>query len=140
MAAGTIITVLSNIPWGAVVENAPKVAEGAAKLWSTVTRSNKSDSAQSEQTNMSPLKPMSHAEMVSTRLEVVEEGVRQLNEQMQASSLLIKDLAEQNTLLIQRIELNRLRVNRFCVIAALIGTVLLSSIFYLLFLRWHSGP
>ena len=37
MAVGTLITVLSNIPWGQVVENAPKVAEGAVKLWNSVT-------------------------------------------------------------------------------------------------------
>ena len=37
MSTGVILTVLSNIPWGQLVENAPKLADGAAKLWSTVT-------------------------------------------------------------------------------------------------------
>ncbi len=44
MSTGAILTVLSNIPWGQVVENAPKVAEGAAKLWNSVTNFRKSAS------------------------------------------------------------------------------------------------
>lgn len=35
MAAGWL-TVLKMVPWGDVIENAPKVAQGAKKLWSSV--------------------------------------------------------------------------------------------------------
>ena len=41
MSTGAIITVLANIPWGQVIDNAPKVADGAARLWGAVTGSRK---------------------------------------------------------------------------------------------------
>jgi len=135
VAAGTILTVLANIPWGAVLENAPKVAEGAAKLWSTVTRWNKSDSVQHDQTVALPQKPMSDSQLLASQVLALEDGVRQLNEQMQASSSLIKDLAEQNALLIQRVELNRIRLIRYSVTAISIATALLGLVLYLLFSR-----
>lgn len=135
MAAGTIFTVLTNIPWGVVVENAPKVADGAAKLWNTVTRWKKSDPVQNGQIDAPTLKPMSETESVSTRLHTVEESVRHLNEQMHASTALIKDLADQNTLLVQRIELHRLRQVRLTAIAGCIGAMLLGWNLYLLFQR-----
>lgn len=135
MAVGTILTVLSNIPWGAVVENAPKVAEGAEKLWKTVTRWKKSDPVQNGQIDMLPKQSMSETELLSARLMTVEESVRQLNEQMQGSSELLKALAEQNTVLVQRIELNRIRLIRFAVIAGGAGVVLLGFNAYLLFFR-----
>ena len=135
MAAGTILTVLSNIPWGTVVENAPKVADGAAKLWSTVTRWNKSDAAQNDKIAATSDKLPSETELLASRMHTVEESIRHLNEQMQASSALIKDLAEQNTLLIQRIELNRLRLVRVMAGAASTGIVLLGMNFYLFFTR-----
>ena len=135
MAAGTILTVLSNIPWGTVVENAPKVADGAAKLWNTVTRWNKSDPAQNGKIAVTSDKPLSENELLAGRLHTVEESVRHLNEQMQASSAIVKDLAEQNTLLIQRIELNRIRLVRVVAGAASTCVVLLGMNLYLLFTR-----
>lgn len=135
MAAGTIITVLSNIPWGAVVENAPKVADGAARLWSTVTRRNKSDPLQNSPVDAPARRAMSESELLAARLQTVEESVRDLNDQMQASTALIKDLAEQNTSLIQRIELLRSRLLRWGVAAGCAGALLLGSNLYLLVLR-----
>jgi hypothetical protein len=136
MAAGTILTVLTNIPWGTVIENAPKVADGASKLWSSVTRKNKPPPAQQHgQVDANAQGSMSDAELLLARLQVVEESVNDLNVQMQASSALIKELAEQNAILIGRIELNRIRLARTFALACGIGTLLLGLIAYVFIYR-----
>jgi hypothetical protein len=130
MAVGTLITVLSNIPWGQVVENAPKVAEGAVKLWNSVTNRKKQDAIQDKQAAAEDAP--SEAERMKARLLALEDSISSLQDQMQASSALIKDLAEQNTQLVQRIELNRVRLVRYSVATALQGAVLLAAVVYLL--------
>jgi hypothetical protein len=132
MAAGTIITVLANIPWGQVVENAPKVADGAMKLWKTVTSRRKQDPVQGEHAVAAADADLPEAERLKVRLGRLEEQVKSLQEQMQASTELIKALAEQNTQLVQRIELNRARLVRFAVVAGLAGAVLLVAVIYAL--------
>ena len=131
MSTGAILTVLSNIPWGQVVENAPKVAEGAAKLWTSVTGFRKPAST-STLSDPAPSKPPSEAEVLRSQLQGLEETVRSLQEQMQASSELIKALADQNTQLVARIELNRTRLQRATLAAALLGALLLGAVGYLL--------
>jgi len=131
MAVGTLITVLSNIPWGQVVENAPKVAEGAVKLWNSVTNRNKQDAIQDKQAAAD--NAPSEADRMKARLLALENSVTSLQEQMQASSALIKALAEQNTQLVQRIELNRIRLVRHTVATAVGGVILLATVVYLLF-------
>ena len=133
MAVGTLITVLTNIPWGQVVENAPKVAEGAVKLWNSVTHRKKLDPIQDTKAAASADETASEADRLKARLLALEDSVTRLQEQMQASSKLIKDLAEQNTQLVQRIELNRIRLVRHTVATAVGGAILLAVVVYLLF-------
>lgn len=135
MAAGTIFTVLSNVPWGTVLENAPKVADGAVKLWNAVARWRKSDPVQNGQIDVPAPQARSDTEALAARLQTVEESVRHLNEQMQATSELLKALAEQNSLLVQRVELNRRRLQRVALIGGVAGAVLLGLNLYLLALR-----
>jgi len=111
MAAGTLFTVLANIPWGQVVDNAPKLADGASKLWRKVAK---------RQAN--PIEPTTHAASIDTepsdlsalqaKVQDLEATSSSLQDQMQTSTELIKELAEQNTQLVQRIELNRLQTRR----------------------------
>ena len=133
MALGTLITVLSSIPWGQVVENAPKVAEGAVKLWNSVTNRNRQGSIQDKEAAATAEETASEADRLKARLLALEDSVTRLQEQMQASSKLIKDLAEQNTQLVQRIELNRIRLVRHTVATVLGGAILLAVVVYLLF-------
>lgn len=134
MAAGPILTVLSNIPWKTVIENAPKLAEGTVKLWNTVSKWRKSDPVQ----NMPPDVP---AEFISTedalqkRLQTLEESVRHLNEQMQTSSELLKSLAEQNSKLVQRVELNRRRMARLVRLSIALTVGFVAVAIYLLVSR-----
>lgn len=133
MAVGTIISVLSNIPWGQVVENAPKVADAAAKLWNAVTRK-KPD--QSPDTNAKPVADtaQSESEVLNKRLVAMEEHILRLEEQMGASAELIKALAEQNTQLVRKIEINSVRLLRLAT-ATVIGAVALVGIIVYLLLR-----
>lgn len=113
MAAGTLFTVLANIPWGQVVDNAPKVAEGAAKLWCSVTRRRQSaEQAAAADAAAPAAQPVTEAGQLRQQVQRLEDAVRDIEAQMQASTELIKSLAEQNTQLIARIEMNRVRLQR----------------------------
>lgn len=92
------ITVLSAVPWTEVIRNAPKVAEGAKSLWGAVRRKDGMRVTTTHETDP------------TERLSALEATVDELSRQMQASAELIKALAEQNTQLVQRCELNRRRI------------------------------
>lgn len=133
MAAGTIITVLSNIPWGQVVENAPKLADGAARLWNAVTRK-KADPLPDADANAKPVvdAAQSDTEVMKQRLVAMAEHIRHLEEQMGASAQLIKALAEQNTQLVRKIELNSARLLRLATTTAISAVALVGTIAFLL--------
>ncbi|CAN5474444.1 hypothetical protein BH11PSE11_BH11PSE11_21120 [soil metagenome] len=115
MAANAIIAVLSQIPWGQVVDNAPKVADGAAKLWKAVSGRMKSRHASVAETAIDEMAASSEQDVLQARVSVLEENVRALQEQMQASTELIKTLADQNALLIQRLDLLRRKMILYAV-------------------------
>lgn len=131
MAAGTIISILSNIPWGQVVENAPKVADAAARLWNAVTRK-KPDQSPDANAKAAPDAAQSETEVLTKRFVAMEEHIRRLEEQMGASAELIKALADQNTQLVRKIELNSVRLLRLATAAAIGAVVLVGTIVYLL--------
>ena len=122
MAIGWL-TVLKLVPWTEVIKNAPAVAEGARKLWSSVGTKNPAPEAapRSDVTAM-PL-PDDVPAVLSARLVEAETSVQQLQSQMQASSELIKALAEQNAELVRRVELNRSRVNWLIGLLLVVGVV-----------------
>lgn len=100
MAIGWM-TVLAAVPWTEVIKNAPKVAEGAKKLWGSVgSKGGKKAGTDVAARNSSD---------PSARVAALEATVDELSRQMQASAGLIKALAEQNALLVERIESNRRR-------------------------------
>lgn len=135
MAAGPILSVLSNIPWKTVIENAPKLAEGTARLWNTVSRWRKSDPVQNAALDVSADAFISSDDALQQRLRTLEDSVRHLNEQMQASTELLKSLAEQNIKLVERAELNRRRVARLVRLCIALSIGLAAVIVYLLILR-----
>ena len=130
MAAGTLFSILANIPWGQVVDNAPVIAESAVKLWKAARRKK---SAQSPDQDSEADATQTGSDSLNERLVAMEEHIRSLEEQMSTSAELIKALAEQNALLMRRFELNNTRLRRLAVATAIGGVVLLGSIAYLLF-------
>ena len=109
MAIG-LLSVLQMVPWGDVIGNAPKVADGAKKLWSAVAK--KPPSAELPAASARPaLSPEAQSiAILQVQLVAAEAAVSDLHNQMVASSELIKALADQNTQLIKRVEANRIRV------------------------------
>ncbi len=113
MAIGWL-TVLKMVPWGDVIENAPKVAQGAKKLWNTVGKKPESGTV----AGSAPLNPGQAAlhgqdaavAALAAQVAELQIATAELHQQMLESSALIQSLAEQNTQLIQRVELNRKRV------------------------------
>jgi len=122
MAIGWL-SVLKMVPWGDVIESAPKVAQGAKKLWSSVGKKSTADTS----TTVAPGVPdgadptLASLQTQVTQLQV---SVAELHQQMLASSALIGSLAEQNTQLITRVEVNRKRVLALVVVLVALAVVL----------------
>jgi cell division protein FtsX len=73
----------------------------------------------------------SDTDVLRSRIQSLEESVGNLQEQMQASSGLIKALADQNTQLVQRIERNRTLTQRMGIALALLVAVLAGAAAFL---------
>ena len=121
MAIGWL-AVLQMVPWSDVIKNAPKVADGAKKLWSAVGK--KPPPASPANTGASvQLSPEGQAiAALQSHVLALESATQDLHEQMLASTELIKALAEQNTQLIRRAEVNRVRLLLLAGVTA-VGTV-----------------
>lgn len=110
MAIGWL-TVLQSVPWTDVVRNAPKVAAAAKKLLSTVGKKSTATADPVAAEARVALSPEAQAvAALESRILALETAAAELQNQMIASSGLIKALAEQNTQLILRIETLRLRL------------------------------
>ena len=109
MAIGWL-TVLQAVPWSDVISNAPKVAEGAKKLWSTVSKKPATPAPAATESTTAASPPTQALAVLEGRVMALEASAAQAHEQLVASSELIKALAEQNAQLIQRIDTNRVRL------------------------------
>ena len=109
MALGWLM-ILQSVPWSEVIANAPKLADGAKKLWKAVAGKPAlpKQPASDRPAAVSPASPSLAA--LEARTVALEAAVSDLHGQMFASSELIKALAEQNALLVKRVEANRVRV------------------------------
>ena len=114
------LVVLQSVPWVDVIRNAPKVAEGAKRLWSSV--SGKSP-LQNDNLAERELETVNPAELL-TRLRAAETEIAALHTQMLASTELIKTLAEQNAEMAKGMEAYRRRLSWLSIISVL--TVLLA--------------
>lgn len=123
-------TVLKSVPWEAVIGNAPIVAEGARKLWKAVGAKSTPDGMPEPQSS-----PVDAADPVPAQLADLRAVAERLEQQMLASSGLIKALADQNTQLIARIEANEARtvwLGRVCSGLALIAVAALATALFAL--------
>lgn len=106
MAIGWL-TILKTVPWTEVIRNAPKIADGAKKLWKTA--GGKRPAPVRASVSGQPAEALSAAALAA-RVADLEALIAELHEQMAASSEVVKALAEQNEQLIRRVEANRRRV------------------------------
>lgn len=119
------LTVLQIVPWREVVNNAPKVAEGAKKLWNSIGKQPPIAVMEAPDTRATTGPDTHSTAQLQIRLAAVEVALDDLHAQMLASSELIKVLADQNTQLVKRIEANRIRVFWLAGLMIVIGAVAL---------------
>lgn len=119
------MVVLQNIPWREVISNAPRVADEAKKLWTTLSR----DRSYEAKTQPPTATPFSNADardagVVHSKVLALEAQVADLHAQMLESTKLINALATQNAELVKHIEKNRARIKLlvigFCVLIVVI--------------------
>lgn len=124
MAIGWL-SVLKAVPWTDVIANAPKVADGAKKLWNSVGKK----APQPAPDAAPPSEPDSDTlGELQTRLAAMEVATRDLHEQMLASSEVIKALAEQNGQLLLGIEAHRVRLRRLYFAVLIIGIIAVAGL------------
>ncbi|MFT6591060.1 MAG: hypothetical protein ACJA2P_001913 [Rhodoferax sp.] len=127
MAIG-LMTVLKIIPWVDVIRNAPVVADGAKKLWSTVGKKTPLQEMPESRQSSSPTTEPQAIGMLQARLTAMEATTSELHQQMLASSALITSLAEQNSELIKRVEANRVRVLWLSLVTLVSGALAVASL------------
>jgi hypothetical protein len=128
MAIGWFM-VLQSVPWTEVMRNAPKVAEGAKKLWNAIANRKPPAPVAVSPTGQPTLPPEAQAvAILQAQVAALEIAAADLHHQMLASSELIKALAEQNTQLIQRMETNRIRVLRLIGATVVVGTLAVADL------------
>lgn len=101
-------TILTHVPWKDVLGNAPKIANGAKKMWQSMGRKGSDDTANDSSTNPAIVPDADF----STRLGMLEASNRELLAQTRASSELIQALSEQNAQLVAHIESQRQSARR----------------------------
>ncbi len=120
------LTVLQAVPWSDVIRNAPKVADGAKKLWQNVGRTPTAPAVDTvvvtQQTRDEALAAL-QAQMAAQ-----QDALAELHGQMQSASELIKTLAEQNTELIRRAEALRARLRWLAVVTTVLGAAVVVAL------------
>ena len=123
MAIGWL-TILKTVPWAEVISNAPKLADGAKKLWNAASR--KSASTEASAVDVPPATDLPDIANLHARVVGLEKSVAEQRSQLLAASELITALAEQNTQLIKRVETSR---QRLLVLAGVVLLLVLAAVF-----------
>lgn len=125
MAIGWM-TALKIIPWGEVLESAPHIVKAAKHLFSTT----KADAGGfSESPNSQAGDGLAS---LDKRIRLIEARVVELSNEQESSSALIKSLAEQNALIVEAIEVFRIRVKILLIGCILMVCMLASLVFWLI--------
>lgn len=125
MAIGWL-TVLKIVPWDDVIRNAPKVAEGAKRLWSTLAK--KPPASVRNIKSQPELSAAPSLAQLQTQLDSAVAEIADLHQQILTSSELIQALADQNAELIKRVEINRKRV---LALSGVVAVLVISTLIYL---------
>lgn len=129
MAMGWL-AVLKMVPWRDVLSNAPAVADGAKKLWKAVGKksANANATARSDSTAPRIMSDSQAIMLLQAQVNSLEALTADLHSQMLASSELINALAEQNTQLVKRAEVNRVRLLWLAAVTAVLAIVVFSKL------------
>ncbi len=116
------LTAFKAIPWGDVIAAAPSVAQGAKKLWGAVGRGDAGSAAA----------PGSLSADAEGRLRTLEAQIAGLQRENAASSELIKSLAEQNSRLVDAVEILRIRTRALLALCLALAVLLAGLALWLL--------
>lgn len=128
-------SVLQAVPWGQVIDNAPKVVDGAKRFWSSVSKRAGVDEFDIDAYEME-IGEGDDAEAITAlryRLLATERTLAELQKQMRESSSLITTLADQNAQLIQRVETNRKRMIQLTVVCIVMSVTAIAGLMYVLY-------
>lgn len=122
------LTLIKVVPWTDVIANAPKVVEGAKKLWGSAHRAGagsggKTVSGSTYATEPAPGREGEGVALLRAQVGRLEVGVGELHEQMRDSSELIRTLADQNAELVRHMEALQGRVRWLARGVAVLGLV-----------------
>jgi septal ring factor EnvC (AmiA/AmiB activator) len=99
------VSLVSLIPWADVISKAPDVLQHASKLWTAVANRRKPAAALANTPEVSPeTSAVAPPPALASRVQELEASVLALDEQMNESAGVIKQLAEQNSTLISALE------------------------------------
>lgn len=122
------ITALKIIPWGSVLESAPHIVKAAKQVFSAA----KSDSSGFTEASGSPVGDGSvNPDKLDKRVRLLEAKIIELSNEQRASAELIKSLAEQNALVVEAIEVFRVRVKILLIACISLVGVLAGVVFWL---------
>ncbi|MGH8621389.1 MAG: hypothetical protein ACRET3_04550 [Burkholderiales bacterium] len=100
------ITAFKIIPWGELLAAAPTVVKGARQLWATVRKQDA---------------PQVAGQGAEAGQRALEAQIDELRRELTAASELVTRLAEQNSRLIEAVEVLRVRTRVLLVLAALLA-------------------
>lgn len=121
------LSVLQSVPWSEVLSNAPKVADGAKKLWKSVAR-HAARAAPGEAADGTREAPSIAS--LDSRLAAVESTIEDLQGQLLASSELLKTLADQNARLVAQAEAVRRQLRRQVVAIVILAGGLVGGLWF----------
>jgi hypothetical protein len=100
------ITAFKVIPWGDLIAAAPTVVKGARQLWSTVKKQEA---------------PQLAGRDVQSGQQALESQIDELRRELTAASELVTRLAEQNSRLVEAVEVLRVRTRVLLVLMVILG-------------------
>lgn len=119
------MTVLKLVPWAEVIKNAPAIADSAKTLFNkAAVRKPAAPPGRGLAAHPAGTAQDQALALLQAQLADTQDALQQLQTQMQASSELIKALAEQNAELVRRVEINRRRTLALIALLALVASVL----------------
>ena len=119
------MTALKIIPWGSVVESAPHIVKAAKHIFSA-TKRNASGSSVAPDWDTSDV-PVS----LDKRVRLLEAKIVELSDEQRSLAELVKSLAEQNAVMVEAIDVFRVRVKILLVAFVLLATGLGGVLFWL---------
>jgi hypothetical protein len=101
------LSALKVLPWREALLAAPTIVRGARDLWASVRRTDTKPPVQAEST--ATPEQVEDLARIRSRLTALESRIQEMADEALASAELVKSLAEQNSRLVEAVEILRLR-------------------------------